>query len=136
MDPTFVATFADFILQSIHTDCVWDPEFQFHLDFESLQLIVDLARTCSLFRTYLHTRVEYFALKLAVYYAAISEVPYWISPAQQVVYQVRTIWSDFKKLQCGPQAAFYRSVYVHKPLAEMSPEELMSLHEELQRSVY
>ena len=135
MDRSWVFPFADFILKPVYTDCVWDDEFVFHLDFDSLQLIINVAKTCSHFRRYLHTRVEYFAVKLAFWHAAQLPPNSWLLPSEEVVRLLRPIWSDMKKLQCGPHAALHRDLYLHKPLEEMTPQELMCLRENLQRSV-
>lgn len=135
MDPSWFFPFADFILKPVYIDSVWDPEYVFHLDFEALQLIMCVANTCSHFRKYMHSRVEYFAVKLAFWLASQMQSQSWISPAQEVVSLVRPIWSDMKKLHCGPNAALHRELFLQKPLEEMTPEELMCLRENLRRSL-
>lgn len=136
MDLSWGFPFVDFVLQPVYIDCAWDEGFVSDLDFDSLQLIMIVAKACSHLRWYLHSRVEYFAVKLAFWHGAQLPPNSWVLPSEEVVTQLRPIWCDMKKLQCGPHAAFHRYLYLYKPLREMTPHELMCLRQKLQRSQF
>jgi hypothetical protein len=59
-------------------------------------------------RAYLHTHLEYLAVKVAFMEAAMVEPPFWVKLQDIVMYQVRENWCQFLKLlkfaqgdQCG-----------------------------------
>jgi hypothetical protein len=75
MDQQWVMPIVDTLLKQLYTDRPLDLEYVRDPSFESLRVIMDVGRASLHLRRYLHSRLEYYTVKLAFFEAAN---PQWV----------------------------------------------------------
>jgi hypothetical protein len=62
-------------------------------------MVMDAGRASSHLQNYMHSRLEYYSVKLAFFETTNLEPPLWVTRQEYVVYKTYENWRQLKKLQ-------------------------------------